>query len=124
MGMDDYSENCIVVEIAAEPGITEELKLLSETVRRRAHCDVVADFSMVDIITSSALAALLRLYKVVKDAGGKLILCAVADLTVGIFAVTGLENVFEFATDKKEALDRLRSLDSPGAATYGDGPSS
>lgn len=117
MGMHDYSENCIVVEIAAEPGITEELKLLVEKARSKAGCDVVADFSMVDIVTSSALAALLRLFKVVKDGGGKLILCSVADLTVGIFAVTGLENVFEFAGDKKEALDRLRSLDSPNATT-------
>ncbi len=124
MGTDDYSENCIVVEIAAEPGITRELRLLAEKVRSRAGCDVVADFSMVDIVTSSALAALLRLYKVVKDAGGKLILCSVADLTVGIFAVTGLENVFEFAGDKKEALDRLRSLDSPSAATCDKGAAS
>ncbi len=76
-------------------------------VRDRGDCDVVIDFSGVDIITSSSLSKLLNLRKMLSDSGHKLVLCGVAPATKGIFMITGLDGNFEFADDKSEVLASL-----------------
>ena len=120
MGTREYSDNCILAELGAEPAMAEELKAVAELVRGRSGSHVVVDFSSVDIVTSSSLAALLRLQKVVNDAGGELVLCSVADLTIGIFAVTGLENVFTFARDRLAAMVSIRARSAANHVSEGN----
>lgn len=108
MGIQNWSEDIVLVDLPQEPQIADELEAVIEIVRDRGDCDVVMDFSEVDIITSSALSMLLKLRKLLTDCGHKLIFCNVAAATRGVFTVTGLDMVFEFVDDKFVALASLQ----------------
>jgi anti-anti-sigma factor len=108
MGIQNWSEDIILVDLPQEPGMGDELKTVTEMARDRGDCDVVVDFSDVDIVTSSSLSKLLKLRKLLTDCGHRLIFCNVAPATRGIFTVTGLDGIFELADDKFVALASLQ----------------
>ncbi|MHC4486116.1 MAG: STAS domain-containing protein [Planctomycetota bacterium] len=110
MGIQDWSEDVILVDLPQEPEMGDELKTVTEMVRDRGNCEVVVDFSSVDIITSSSLSKLLKLRKLLGDCGHRLIFCNVAAATKGIFTVTGLDGIFEIADDKFVALASLQMV--------------
>ncbi|MBP8304453.1 MAG: STAS domain-containing protein [Phycisphaerae bacterium] len=110
MGIQSWSEDILLVDLPAEPDLGEELKTVITTVRDRGDCDVVIDFSGVDIITSSSLSKLLKLRKLLGDCGHRLIFCGMAAATKGVFTVTGLDGVFEYAPDKFVALAGLQMV--------------
>jgi hypothetical protein len=62
MGIQNWSETIILVNLASEPQMGEELQTVVDMVRRRCQ-DIVVDFCEVDIITSSSIAKLLKLRK-------------------------------------------------------------
>ncbi|MHC4160459.1 MAG: STAS domain-containing protein [Planctomycetota bacterium] len=96
------------MDLPQEPDMGEELKSVTEISRDRGDCDVVVDFSDVDIVTSSSLSKLLKLRKLLADCGHRLVFCNVAAATRGIFTVTGLDGIFELAEDKFVALASLQ----------------
>jgi anti-anti-sigma factor len=104
MGIQDWSENVILVTIAPEPDMSDELRTVTEIVRQQKNRSVVIDFSEAELVTSSSLAQLLRLQKVLDDHNQHLILCGTSPRTKKIFEVAGLDKVFEFAEDKFTAL--------------------
>ncbi len=108
MGIQDWSDNIIMVNLVAEPQLGEELKTVSSIIRQRKDCGVVIDFSEVNVVTSSSLAQLLRLQKIVTDNNQQMILCGMSKRTMGIFEVTALEQVFNFAGDTFTALASLQ----------------
>ena len=108
MGIQNWSENIILVDLPKEPQMRDELKTVTEIARDRGDCDVVLDFSSVDIVTSSTLSALLKLRKLLTDCGHHFVFCNVAAATRGIFTVTGIDGIFEFADDKFVALASLQ----------------
>ena len=108
MGIQNWSEEIVLVDLQQEPQMGDELKAVTETVRDRGDCDVVIDFSDIDIITSSSLSKLLRLRKLLTDCGHQFIFCNVAPATKGIFSVTGLDGVFDLVDDKFVALASLQ----------------
>ena len=108
MGIQNWSENVILIDLLGEPEMGEELTAATGMFRDRADCDVVIDFSTVDIVTSSSISKLLKLQKMAKDCNQHLILCGVAPATRGIFEVTGLDDIFEFVDDKFMALAGLQ----------------
>ncbi len=110
MGIQNWSDNIILVDLPAEPQLGDELKTVTEIVRDRGDCDVVIDFSSVDIITSSSLSKFLKLRKLLTDCSHKLVFCNIAAATKGIFTITGLEGVFEMADDKFVALAGLQMV--------------
>jgi anti-anti-sigma factor len=110
MGIQNWSEDIILVDLPLEPEMGEELKTITQVVRDRGDCEVVIDFSRVDIITSSSLSKLLRLKKLVGDCGHRLVFCNVAPATKGIFTVTGLDGIFEIVDDKFIALASLQMV--------------
>jgi anti-anti-sigma factor len=107
MGIQDWSEDTILVDLSGEPEMGNELITVKKMVHNRGDCDVVIDFSGVDIVTSSSLSKLLKLRKMLSDSGHKLVLCSVSSATKGIFMITGLDGNFEFANDKSEVLASL-----------------
>ena len=107
MGIQDLAENVILVDAPAEPSLNEELKNVTDVVRERGDCDVVIDFSHVDIVTSSSLSKLLKLRKLLSDCDHRLVLCSVATATKGIFSVTALDAVFTMVNDQSAALESL-----------------
>jgi anti-anti-sigma factor len=108
MGIQNWSEDIILVDLPQEPQLTDEIGAVTEIVRNRGDCNVVMDFSDVDIITSSSLSALLRLRKLLSNCGHKLVFCNVARATKGVFTVTGIDEIFEFVDDKFVALAGLQ----------------
>jgi anti-anti-sigma factor len=104
MGIQDWSDNCLLVTVAPEPDMSDELKTVTEIIRKRNKCSVVIDFSDAEIVTSSSLAQLLRLQKVLDDHNQQMVLCGASPRTKGVFEVTGLDKVFEFVEDKFTAL--------------------
>lgn len=108
MGIQNWSDEIILVDLPQEPQMGDELKTVTEIARDRGDCDVVVDFSSVDIVTSSSISALLKLRKLLTDCGHRLIFCNVAAATKGIFTVTGLDGIFEVADDKFVALAGLQ----------------
>ena len=107
MGIQDWSENTILVDLSGEPEMRDELITVTKMVRDRVNCDVVIDFSNVDIVTSSSMSKLLILRKTLSDRGHKLVFCGVSSATKGIFMITGLDGNFEFVDDKSEVLASL-----------------
>jgi len=108
MGIQNWSDDVILVDLPQEPQMGDELKTVTQMVRDRGDCDVVVDFSEVDIVTSSSLSKLLKLRKLLGDCAHRLIFCNVAAATRGIFTVTGLDGVFELVDDKFVALASLQ----------------
>ncbi len=110
MGIQNWSEDIILVDMPQEPEIGDELNTITEIARDRGDCDVVIDFSRVDIVTSSSLSKLLKLRKLLADCGHRLVFCSVAPATRGIFTITGLDGIFEIADDKFVALASLQMI--------------
>jgi anti-anti-sigma factor len=108
MGIQNWSDEVVLVDLPQEPEMGDELKSVTEIVRDRGDCDVVVDFANVDIVTSSSLSKLLKLRKMLADCGHRLVFCSVAAATRGIFTVTGLDGIFELADDKFVALASLQ----------------
>jgi anti-anti-sigma factor len=104
MGIQDWSDSVILVTAAPEPDMCDELKTVTEIVRQRDKCSVVIDFSDAELVTSSSLAQLLRLQKVLDDHNQQMVLCGASPRTKGVFEITGLDKVFEFVEDKFMAL--------------------
>ena len=110
MGIQNWSEDIILVDLPEEPEMGDELKTVTGMVRDRGDCEVVIDFSSIDIITSSSISKLLKLRKMLGDCGHRLVFCSVAPATKGIFTVTGIDGIFEFADDKFVALAGLQMV--------------
>jgi len=108
MGIQNWSENIILVNLAKEPQMGEELKTVTDIIAENGNRDVVVDFADVDIMTSSSIAKLLKLRKTLTDCGHRLILASVRPRTKKIFSLTGLDSVFEFADDQFVALASLQ----------------
>ena len=110
MGIDHSSQGILTVDLLPEPDMGTELENADNVVRDGADCDVVVDFSNVDIITSSSLSALLVLRQSLVDCGHRLIFCSINTFTKSAFKVTGLDGVFELADDKSAASAELQRV--------------
>ncbi len=122
MSIEQWSESIVLVELPCEPQTREELIHLVRYVRDRGNCDVVIDFSKVNIMTSASMAALLRLKKLLEDCAHRLSLCCVGPATRGILSVTGLENFFEIFDDRFDVLATVQALPSGEMASREKAP--
>jgi anti-anti-sigma factor len=104
MGIQKLCDEVILVDLPAEPALNEELKCLNEIVCEGDDCNVILDFSRVDIVTSSSISKLLKLRKLVLDRERRLVLCNIATATRSIFAVTALLTVFHIVDDGYAAM--------------------
>lgn len=110
MGIQKWSEEVILVNLAQEPQMGEELETVTSMVTSKGTCDVVIDFSDTTIITSSSIAKLLKLRKTLIGCGHSMILASVSPQTKSIFKVTGLDTVFRFTDDQFIALASLQMV--------------
>ena len=109
MGIDQSSQGIMTVDLLPEPDMGNELEKVTNLVRDGGRIDVVVDFSAADIVTSSSIARLLRLRKLLTDYGHRLVFCNASPAIKGIFDIAGLDHVFEFADDKSAALAALEN---------------
>lgn len=98
MSIQNWSDSIVVAEVQNDPQFSDDIESLLQVTRERPDQHVVIDFSPVDHINSSNIAKLLKLRKqVIINNGRKLRLCSVNTHVWGVFLVTGLDKVFEFA---------------------------
>ena len=93
----------------------DELEKLNDIAGDGCQCDVIVDFSSVEMLTSESICALMILNQYLSASGRQLVLCNVSAEIQHIFSRTGLEAVFTFAEDEYSALQSVRRL----ASLYG-----
>ena len=104
-----WQEGVVLVEVAGEPGTSEELESAIRHVQEGGDCDVVVDLGAARILTSMSLAALLRLRDVQNSRGRRLVLCGVDSATKGILSITSLDTVFEIVRDRVDAFATVQA---------------
>ncbi|MBN1505665.1 MAG: STAS domain-containing protein [Sedimentisphaerales bacterium] len=108
MSIHRWSEDVIVVDLPWELEKQNELQTVIGMTRDRGDCDVVIDFSHVDVVGGACLGGLSELRRLLNDCGHKLTLCSVAPGTRGVFTIARLDDLFEFAEDRFTALASLQ----------------
>lgn len=108
MGIQSWSDDVILVDLPRKVEEHGELQVVIEMVREKGHCDVVMDFSNVDIVGSPTFSRLLELRQLLLDCGHTLVLCSVAPATKGVFTIARLDEVFDFVEDRFAALATLQ----------------
>lgn len=107
MPIEHWSENVVVVRLADNPHVGDDLDALDQTLQQR-RVDAVIDFSGVKMITSSNLAKLLKIRRHVNAAESRLLMCGTNDQVWGAFLITNLDKLFEFTGDVTTALAALQ----------------
>ncbi len=103
-------ENVKFVKLSScDPRITEELKNLNENLSKNGDCDIVLDFSYVEIINSSNISNLLILRSFLEKHRRKLIFYNVNTLAKCIFVVAGLAEIFVFMDNMKDVINALQN---------------
>jgi len=110
MSIHRWSEDMILVDLPRELEKQNELQVVIGIVRNRGDCDVVIDFSHVDVVGGACLAGLLEVQRLLHDCGHKLTLCSVAPAIKGVFTIARLDDLFEFAEDRFAALASLQMI--------------
>ena len=104
----DLPEDTILVTLSQEPEMASEINATIKIANDMRNCDIILDMSGIDIITTSSMSKSLKLLKILKNNGKRLILCGLGATTRGFFTVTGLDQHFNFAEDVDQALRFLR----------------
>jgi len=110
MGIQNLSEDALFVTLPKQPHMSNELERINEIVSNSTGHDVVIDFSKVKILTSASVCNLMILRELLSGLGCQLVLCGLAGPVRNIFAITGLEGLFEFANDRFGALDMMQRV--------------
>ena len=78
------------LDINSAPALAEEIDKIVATRPSK----VVVDLSMLDLIDSSGVAALVKLYKGVRASGGNVTISGVRDQPLAIFKLLRMDKVF------------------------------
>lgn len=109
MPIEEWSDKIWLVQLDNEPALSDDLLLTKEKVSRaKPMPDLVIDFSSVTHINSSNLSQLLRLRKEAIDRDSRLRITGLSDQIWAVFLTTGLDKVFDFASDLPTALAGLQ----------------
>jgi anti-anti-sigma factor len=118
MTVKKLSEDVLLVTLSTSAKISDNLKAVNNIVAERKDCDVIVDFTGVQIITSANISDLIILHQFLRASGRRLILCNVSFLTKCVFRVTGLGDVFNFTVDKYAALEILQGCSEPEGTSH------
>ena len=111
MAIQELTDNTILIELPSQnTKIAEELKAVNKTISEASACNIIIDFSRVEILASSNISNLLIMRSLLHDLGHKLILCNVSTMTKCIFVVAGLSEIFNFADNTTSALAELQGV--------------
>jgi len=108
VGIQDWPQDIVLVNLAGRPQEDDDLQRVLARVQERGDCSVVVDFSCVGVAGCTMLTRLLELRRLLLDRGQQLVLCGVAPATKGIFALTRLDEVFDFVSDRFAARAYLQ----------------
>ncbi len=109
MTLEHWSDDIVLLELQNDPAFSDEMNSVIDLAEKRHDVDVVLNFQGVSFVNSSNIAKLLKLRKiVVVNNHHKLILCAINTHVWGVFLVTGLDKIFDFADDVASGLAGLQ----------------
>jgi len=97
VSIESWSDNILVVELQDDPSLTDDLTALFDELDAKPESDVVLSFCGVNYVNSSNIAKVLKLRKKLLTNRRKLVICGINTNVWGLFLVTGLDKVFEFA---------------------------
>ena len=112
MSIENWSDEIVVVELQDDPAFTDDVTALCEELNGRKDVDVVLNFAGINHVNSSNIAKLLKLRKKLIINKRRLVLCGIETNVWGLFLVTGLDKVFEFADDKANGLATVQIADA------------
>jgi anti-anti-sigma factor len=107
--VENFASDIIVFTLEREPQMNGELQAVIDMTAEHSDCNVILNFTNVDIITSSSLTRLLKLRQTLFALGHQMILCNIHSFTKSAFEVTGLDGVFTLAADQPAAVMVIRS---------------
>jgi len=99
--------------VSQEPGLQHELETINEIVGDRDDCNVIVSLADIEIITSSTISQLLKLHNSLSEHGRMLVLCKVCLPVKGIFRITCLNSVFNFAVNMRDAQKMIQKTARP-----------
>ncbi len=108
MGIQNYSENVLLITLPKLPQYGEEIDVANKLLSDSVDFDVLVDFSKVEILTSESICGLMILDKLLKGSGRKLVFFDLPSAIKQIFVRTGLLIVFELADDEFDALQHIQ----------------
>lgn len=108
MSIENWSENILVVELQDDPAFSDDLTALTDQLESRQDVDVVLSLAAVKYLNSSNIAKLLKIRKKLITGKRRLVLCGIDTSIWGLFLVTGLDKVFEFADNVANALANVQ----------------
>ena len=113
MSIQKWSDNVSVVEMQDDPVMTDDLTTLTDSVTENTEVDVVLDFSNVNYVNSSNIARLLKLRKtIILNNHRKMQLCGINSHVWGVFLITGLDKLFDFADNVSVGLAAIQLADN------------
>jgi len=108
VSIESWSDNILIVELQDDPAFTDDLTALVDEVETKTEVDVVLNFAGVNYLNSSNIAKLLKLRKKIISNRRRLVLCGISTNAWGLFLVTDLDKVFEFADNVATGLTSVQ----------------
>jgi len=97
VSVENWSEDILVVELQDDPAFSDDVTSVIDQVDGAKDVDVVLNLAGVNYLNSSNIAKLLKLRKKLHARKRRLVLCGIDTNVWGLFLVTGLDKVFDFA---------------------------
>mgnify|MGYP001589024419 FL=1 len=97
VSVENWSEDILVVELQDDPAFSDDVTAVIDQVDGHKDVDVVLNLAGVNYLNSSNIAKLLKLRKKLHARKRRLVLCGIDTNVWGLFLVTGLDKVFDFA---------------------------
>ena len=97
VSVENWSEDILVVELQDDPAFSDDVTAVIDQVDGSKDVDVVLNLAGINYLNSSNIAKLLKLRKKLHARKRRLVLCGIDTNVWGLFLVTGLDNVFDFA---------------------------
>jgi anti-anti-sigma regulatory factor len=107
MGIENWSERVMLVNLSGEPEMVDDLAEVAECLSSRDDCDVIVDCSQAERVGCSSCRQLLELNDTLSAHGHRLVLCGSKAKSSEAFAAPALAHVLRFADDRFTALARL-----------------
>ena len=103
----NLSAHVLLITLPAEPQLSRDLEVVASSTHPASDCDVIVDFSLVEILSSATICHLIVLERVLSAAGRALVLCSASPTVKAVFRRVGLHKLFRFADDELTALQSL-----------------
>ena len=112
MGIQNFSEDVLLITWPEQPQYGQEIEIVNRLLSDSVDFDVMIDFSKVEILTSGSICGLMILDKLLKGSGRKLAFFDIPSAIKQIFVRTGLMAVFDLADDEFDAIQHIQDKNS------------